>query len=87
VRFEVLTAVIIRILILRDVVSCSLVDNCRRFEGSRRRLEWRQLVIPNINDGSNRFRRNVTESSGVTPHRTVILNCLCFTCLDCAVVF
>jgi hypothetical protein len=59
VRFEVLTAVIIRIQVLRDMVPCSLVDKCRRFGGSRKRLKWRQRVIPNINDESNRFRRNV----------------------------
>jgi hypothetical protein len=33
VRFEVLTAVIVTILILRDMVPCSLVDKYRRFGG------------------------------------------------------
>ena len=59
VRFEGLTTEITRILILRDMVPCSLVDKCRRFGGPRKRLRWRQRVIPNIDDGSNRFRRNV----------------------------
>jgi hypothetical protein len=39
VRFEVLTAVIIRILILREMVPCSLVSKCRPFGGSKQRLE------------------------------------------------
>jgi hypothetical protein len=59
VRFEVLTAVIVRILILREMVPCSLVGKCRSFGGSSKGLKWRQRVIPNIDDGSNRFLRNV----------------------------
>jgi hypothetical protein len=57
VRFEVLTAVIIRILILRDMVPCSSVE--WRFGGYCKRLKWRQRVVPKINGGINRFRRNV----------------------------
>lgn len=59
VRFEVLTEVITRIMIVRDMALCSLVDKYRLCGGSRKRLKWRQRVITNINDGSNIFLRNV----------------------------